>query len=60
MLIAAIDVGKYVKFEHRVLSAHWAETGVWHLKVRQPDGTVIDDFAHVLINATGSLKCVTS
>lgn len=51
------ETEQYVAFEHRVISAYWDETdGLWNLKIQQIDGSVISDFADVLINASGILK----
>jgi len=54
----SLGVPKYVKFEHKVVSAIWTEDlGQWALKVeRLEDGTIIEDFADVLVNASGILK----
>lgn len=58
------DVPKYVSLEHRVVAAHWDDVaGVWRLKVedcsggkKEGEGVTMDDYAHVIINATGSLN----
>ncbi|ORY90734.1 hypothetical protein BCR35DRAFT_323518 [Leucosporidium creatinivorum] len=51
-------VPKYVKLEHKVVSAIWNEQlGQWALKIeRLEDGAVIEDFADVLVNASGILN----
>lgn len=54
----SLGVPKYVKLEHKVVSAIWnEELGQWALKIeRLQDGTIIEDFADVLVNASGILK----
>lgn len=53
----ATEVEQYVQFEHKIVSAIWGEKeGLWNLKVQNPDGSVSEDFADILINASGILK----
>jgi cation diffusion facilitator CzcD-associated flavoprotein CzcO len=49
---------KYIKFQHRVIGARWSESEKgWHVKIEnQVEGTVVDDFCHVLLNCNGVLK----
>lgn len=49
---------KYIKFQHRVVGARWSESEKgWHVKIEnQVEGTVIEDFCHVLLNCNGVLK----
>ena len=54
------DLSKYIRLNHRVISAIWqAEKGIWELKVEHgtPENNVVfDDWCHVLVSATGVLK----
>lgn len=56
------DAEKYMKFQHSVVEARWAEEpGKWKLKVRdEASGNLIDDECDVFINASGVLKYVSS
>lgn len=49
---------KYIKFNHKVISAKWSESGShWDLDVEVgDDGTIIHDQCDVLLSATGVLK----
>lgn len=49
---------KYIKLQHRVVEARWSESEKgWHVKVEnQAEGTVVEDFCHVLLNCNGVLK----
>ncbi|KEF54822.1 uncharacterized protein A1O9_09264 [Exophiala aquamarina CBS 119918] len=49
---------KYIKFQHRVVEARWSESEKgWHVKVEnQSEGTVVEDFCHVLLNCNGVLN----
>ena len=47
------DVRKYIKTNHRVVSAEWSEKkGKWEVKVQTPDGEFVDE-ANFLVTATG-------
>ncbi|KAM0416000.1 hypothetical protein ACHAPT_013055 [Fusarium lateritium] len=52
-IVDQFDVRKYIRLQHRVLSAEWSETKAkWLITVLSPDGTFIDE-ANFLITATG-------
>lgn len=50
---------KYMRLNSRVVDARWNEEDQqWHVKIQrmnEPD-TIIEDKAHILINASGVLK----
>jgi len=52
------DLEKYAKFSHRVSKAAWnAEKGGWDVEVTNlKDGTVIQDYCDMLVNAGGLLN----
>ena len=51
---------KYIKLSHEVVGAHWDdEEGLWHVKIRNDKGEVIEDSCNVLINGGGILKYVS-
>ncbi|ETS84129.1 hypothetical protein PFICI_02154 [Pestalotiopsis fici W106-1] len=50
---------RYIKLSHRVVGAFWnEEEKMWHVKIQRGDdpNDVIEDKAHVFINATGVLN----
>ena len=52
------DLRKYFRLEHKVVYSAWNEaTSMWDVQIQQPDGTILHDSAHVLINGSGVLKC---
>lgn len=53
-------VGKYCKLEHQVTAATWdEENGVWHLKVKGPDGKTFDDQCDILIKCAFSFALLS-
>lgn len=52
------DLRQYVRFQHRVLDAHWdEETGMWNLRIEDEiSGEVLSDSCHFLFNGGGYLK----
>jgi cation diffusion facilitator CzcD-associated flavoprotein CzcO len=51
------NVKRYAKFNHTVVAADWKhDEGLWHVKVKEPDGKEFTDTCNVLINGTGVLK----
>lgn len=51
------DLRSCMKLSHTVIGAQWNDDeGLWHVKVKGPDGEEIEDTAHVLYNGTGVLK----
>lgn len=53
------DATKFIKLEHKVVSAIWnAEEGKWKVKVQDASGLIFDDECDVLVNAMGVLKLV--
>lgn len=53
---------KYIKLQHRVIEARWSESEKgWNVKIEnQAEGTVVEDFCHVLLNCNGVLKYADS
>jgi hypothetical protein len=50
---------KYIKLNHAVVGATWnGDEGLWHVRVRTPEGTEIEDTCNILINGGGILKYV--
>ena len=50
-------VERFTKLEHEVTNCRWDESeGKWHVKVRQPDGSVTEDTSDMLISARGLLN----
>jgi cation diffusion facilitator CzcD-associated flavoprotein CzcO len=50
------DLYKYIKFNHRILSATWEEeAGMWRLQM-ESENQLISDWCHVLVNGAGALK----
>ncbi|EUC47349.1 hypothetical protein COCMIDRAFT_90164 [Bipolaris oryzae ATCC 44560] len=50
------ELSKYVKLEHRVLSATWHEKkGQWEVAIEH-DGKIFTDWCHVLMNGSGLLN----
>ncbi|RAL02669.1 flavin-containing monooxygenase [Aspergillus ibericus CBS 121593] len=48
---------KYMRLNSRVVGAIWdEESAQWHLQIERTDGTVFEDRAHILINASGVLN----
>ncbi|KAL2436581.1 FAD-binding monooxygenase tazF [Exophiala dermatitidis] len=51
------DLYPYIRTKTRVLSSTWVEEkGVYELEVQLEDGTIIQDWCHILINGTGTLS----
>lgn len=53
------DLNKYVRLNHRIVSAIWNEDDqLWHFKVQRNDNPddVFEDKANIFINASGVLK----
>ncbi|OAA59737.1 Flavin monooxygenase-like protein [Niveomyces insectorum RCEF 264] len=52
------DLYRFIKLSHRVISADWDdEQGIWKLKIEDlATGTVIDDWGHFMITASGVLN----
>ncbi|KAJ5414816.1 hypothetical protein N7509_000150 [Penicillium cosmopolitanum] len=52
------DLRQYVRFQHRVLDAHWdEETGMWNLRIEDEiSGEVLSDSCHFLFNGGGYLN----
>jgi cation diffusion facilitator CzcD-associated flavoprotein CzcO len=56
-VVTDYDLSKNIRLSHDVLSAKWEEAkGHWRVTVRKPDGEEFEDWADVLINATGFLS----
>lgn len=50
-------VNRFTKLEHEVTGCRWDEDeGKWHVTVRQPDGSVLEDTSDMLISARGLLN----
>ena len=50
-------VERFTKLEHEVTNCRWDENeGKWHVHVKQPDGSVIEDTSDMLISARGLLN----
>ena len=50
-------LSRFIKFEHKVVAARWDEQkSLYVLEVETPDGSIIYDTCHVLVNACGLLK----
>jgi cation diffusion facilitator CzcD-associated flavoprotein CzcO len=50
-------VHRFIKFEHRVVSAIWNdEKAQYMLQIERADGTILRDQCDVLVNAAGILK----
>jgi len=50
-------VERFTKLEHEVTNCRWDEhQGKWHVQVKQPDGSVIEDSCDMLISARGILN----
>lgn len=50
---------RYIKLSHRVVGAVWNEEDkMWHVKIQRGDdpNDIVEDKAHVFINATGVLN----
>ncbi|KAJ5964122.1 uncharacterized protein N7479_003998 [Penicillium vulpinum] len=48
---------KYMKLSHTVVGANWnEEEGLWHVKIRTPEGTEIEDTCNILVNGGGVLN----
>lgn len=56
LTIRHADAMPYIKLSHKVVAAYWDERGQWDLQVEGPNGEVIQDYADILINASGLLK----
>lgn len=54
---AKYGLDKPVKLNSKVIESVWDEAKKWMIKVNQ-NGTVIDDEADILVNASGVVKCV--
>jgi cation diffusion facilitator CzcD-associated flavoprotein CzcO len=51
------DLRKYVKVQHKVISARWdSATSKWNLVLELPNGTTVDDECDFLLNAAGLLN----
>lgn len=50
-------LSRFIAFEHKVVAARWdAEKSLYALEVEKPDGSIINDTCHILVNACGLLK----
>jgi cation diffusion facilitator CzcD-associated flavoprotein CzcO len=50
-------VNRFTKLEHEVTNCRWDDgEGKWHIQVKQPDGSMIEDTSDVLISARGLLN----
>ncbi|KAK5175696.1 uncharacterized protein LTR77_000835 [Saxophila tyrrhenica] len=48
---------RFIKLEHKVAGATWhQDEGKWHVRVEQPDGSMMEDTADVVISARGNLN----
>jgi cation diffusion facilitator CzcD-associated flavoprotein CzcO len=48
---------RFIKLEHEVTNCRWdGNQGKWHVHVKKPDGSVIEDTSDVLISARGLLN----
>ncbi|OAL43426.1 FAD/NAD(P)-binding domain-containing protein [Pyrenochaeta sp. DS3sAY3a] len=51
------DLKGFFKFEHEVIGCDWnADEGMWHCRIRRPDGTEFVDKAHFLLNTSGPIS----
>ena len=58
-MVDKYNLMRYIKLSHAVVGATWnEEEGLWHVRVRTPDGTEIEDTCNVLVNGGGVLKSV--
>jgi cation diffusion facilitator CzcD-associated flavoprotein CzcO len=50
------NLSKHVKFNHKIVSAHWdEERAKWKVRIDQ-NGNIIEDEAEILVNACGFLN----
>ena len=60
-VVSDYNLDSCVKFSHRVIGAFWeADKGRWRVRIQPHDdpNATFDDYAEILINATGILKYV--
>lgn len=51
------DLDRHVQLQSKVIETSWDDDeAVWRIKVQKKDGTVFEDYAHVLINGAGILN----
>lgn len=48
---------RFIKLEHSVEDCEWNQAeGLWHVKVKRPNGEVFEDTCHMLVSARGLLN----